>query len=127
MHKKLYRFRLKIERYRRVRLPRRIKKVKKASRHPYAVPVITIGVLLILSVTGLLIANRHHKPSVHPYVVIISYSNDHAQEVVPSIEPTVGALLDKLHVTLNQRDVVQPSLSTRINQDKFRINIYRAL
>jgi len=46
---------------------------------------------------------------------------------VPSREPTVGTLLAKLHITLNQGDVVEPMPTTHINQDKFRINIYRAV
>jgi uncharacterized protein YabE (DUF348 family) len=125
MIRKLRRWRLKIERYRRVRLPGRIRRVKKASRQPYAVPVITTLVLLCLTAIGFLVINSHHQSQQQPYVVIISH--DHVTQEVPSIEPTVGALLNKLHIVLNQGDIVEPSLTTRINQDKFRINIYRAL
>lgn len=127
MPDKLQNWKLKLDRYRRVRLNRRIRKVKKASRHPYAVPVITLSTLLLITLIGLLAFNlvAKPKPRAQPYVVIISH--DHAQQIVPSIEPTVGALLSKLHLTLNQGDVVEPSLSAHINQDKFRINIYRAL
>jgi uncharacterized protein YabE (DUF348 family) len=128
MQNKLRNIRLKIERYRRVRLARRIRRMQKASRQPYAVPFITVGVLLLITAAGILTVNHlHHnsKPKASPYVVIISH--DGVQQVVPSIEPTVGALLNKLHLTLNQGDVVEPSLASRINQDKFRINIYRAL
>ncbi len=116
---------LKFERYRRVRLPRRVKKVKKASRHPFAVPVVTISTLLLITLVGVIFAAQHHKPKTSPFVVVISH--DHVKQIVPSIEPTVGALIKKLHITLNQGDVVEPSLSARINQDEFRINIYRAL
>jgi len=125
MHNKLQRLSLKFERYRRVRFPRRVKRFKKASRHPYAVPVITVALLFIITGIGFLVINRHHTPKPTPYVVIITHDN--VKQIVPSIEPTVGALLTKLHLTLNQGDVVEPSLGTRINDDKFRINIYRAL
>jgi uncharacterized protein YabE (DUF348 family) len=126
MQRRLLKFALKVERYRRIRIPRRIKKVKKASRHPYAVPVITFSVLILLVGIGLIyLSTRPHKSVLHPYVVIISH--DHAQQTVPSVEPTVGALLHKLKITLNAGDVVEPGLSAHINQDKFRINIYRAL
>jgi uncharacterized protein YabE (DUF348 family) len=129
MRKKLRKWSLKVERYRRVRLPRRIKKVKKASRHPFAVPVITIATLVILSAIGLvtlhITTNKHHVAKAQPYVVIISH--DGYKQIVPSVEPTVGALLTKLHISLNQGDVVEPSVATRINEDNFRINIYRAL
>ena len=46
---------------------------------------------------------------------------------MPSREPTVGTLLAKLHITLHQGDVVEPSLNSHIDQDKFRINVYRAV
>ncbi|MGH7240148.1 MAG: ubiquitin-like domain-containing protein, partial [Candidatus Saccharimonadales bacterium] len=126
MREKLLKFRLKAERYRRIRIRRRIKKAKKASRHPYAVPVITISSLALLSGIGVLIFfNLNRTPAPQSYVVIVSHDN--AQQIVPSIEPTVGALLKKMHLTLARGDVVEPSLSTPIKQDDFRVNIYRAL
>jgi uncharacterized protein YabE (DUF348 family) len=129
MRKKLRHWSLRLERYRRVRLPRRIRKVKKASRHPFAVPIITLSTLILLTAVGLLTvhitSNKHPVVREHPYVVIITH--DGVRQVVPSIEPTVGALLSKLNIKLNQGDVVEPSATTRINEDKFRINIYRAL
>jgi uncharacterized protein YabE (DUF348 family) len=125
MLKKLRNLKSKIGRYRRIRLERRLRKVKKASRHPFAVPVITIGVLLIASATVFLVVNHNRKPTAQPYVVIISH--DQAKQIVPSIEPTVGALIKKLNIPIHPGDVVEPSLATRINQDDFRINIYRAL
>lgn len=57
---------------------------------------------------------------------IVIISHDHQTQVVPSHEPTVGALLSKLQIPVNQGDVVEPAVNTRINQDDFRINIYRA-
>ena len=67
------------------------------------------------------------KASQQPGPLLVIINHDHVQQVVPSIEPTVGKLLSKLNIRLNQGDVVEPSLSTRINQDDFRINIYRAV
>jgi uncharacterized protein YabE (DUF348 family) len=49
------------------------------------------------------------------------------QQIVPSHEPTVGKLLQKLNLQLHPGDVVEPSVSTPIDQDAFRINIYRAV
>jgi uncharacterized protein YabE (DUF348 family) len=54
-------------------------------------------------------------------------SHDGVQQTVPSKEPTVGGLLKKLHLQLNQGDVVEPAADTPIKQDNFRINIYRAV
>lgn len=124
MHRKLQRLSLKFERFRRVRLPRRVRKVKKASRHPFAVPVITFSILLIVTAIIVFVVSSNSQPKSSAFVVIVSH--DGAHQVVPSREPTVGALIAKLHIRLYQGDVVEPSLDTHINQDKFRINIHRA-
>lgn len=58
-------------------------------------------------------------------VVIVSH--DHVEQTVPSIEPTVGMLLKKLNITMGEGDVVEPAANTKINQDDFRINVYRAV
>jgi uncharacterized protein YabE (DUF348 family) len=115
----------KYHRFRRVHLPRRIKQLKIVSRHPFAVPVFTFSFLALLTIIGLLVISGHGKPRSDAYVVIVSH--DRVEQTVPSREPTVGMLLKKLHITLNQGDVVEPSLNAHINQDKFRINVYRAL
>ncbi|HXE10079.1 MAG TPA: ubiquitin-like domain-containing protein, partial [Verrucomicrobiae bacterium] len=95
------------------------------SRHPHMVPVITIGVLLLITgVAGFIFRG---KLTNHSSVYVVIVSHDGAEQTVPSREPTVGTLLAKLHITLNQGDVVEPSLPTHINQDKFRVNIYRAV
>lgn len=125
MRRKLEKLHFRFDRYRRVRLPRRIRKFKLMSRHPFAVPFITVGVLLVLTAAGFFVFRWTVKPASDVYVVIISH--DGAEQTVPSREPTVGTLLAKLHLTLGQGDVVEPSLATHINQDKFRINIYRAV
>lgn len=126
MRKYIHRWHLKACRFKR-RLPRHVRRIKRASRHPLAVPIITIAGLIVITAIGLIFYQGHPTPTskVQPYVVIISH--DHTTQVVPSIEPTVGALLKKLNIKLNHGDVVEPGLSAHINQDRFRINIYRAL
>jgi len=124
---KLEKLRIKFVRYRRVRLPRRIRKLKIMSRHPFAVPVITVWALIILSLGGYLVARQtNHLPPVQDAKIVI-ISHDHEQQIVPSREPTVGTLLAKLHLALHEGDVVEPAASTPIDQNEFRINIYRAV
>lgn len=119
--------RMKISRYRRVRLPRRIRQFKIMSRHPFAVPFITLGLLIILTGGIYLVARQTDKlPTEHDAkIVIISYDNQ--QRTVPSKKTTVGELLKKLHLNLGEGDVVEPSATAVIDQDQFRINIYRAV
>jgi uncharacterized protein YabE (DUF348 family) len=105
----------------------RIRRLKVASRHPFAVPFMTFAVLIVLTAGGYLLASKtnHIKPLPDTEIVIISH--DHEQQIVPSDEKTVGALLKKLNIQLGQGDVVEPALATPIDQDDFRINIYRAV
>lgn len=108
-------------------LVRRVRRLKLHRRHPFVVPFFTFGILLVLTaivILGVAISNRHAKPAATNIVII---SHDQEEQIVPSSEPTVRALLKKLDLTLNEGDVVEPGLDTRINQDKFRINIYRAV
>jgi uncharacterized protein YabE (DUF348 family) len=125
MRNKLERLQMKFARYRRVRFKRQVREVKQRSRHPFAVPFITFGVLIVVTAIGFGFFKWTDKPTSDVYVVIISH--DHVEQTVPSREPTVGTLLAKLHITLGQGDVVEPALTAHINQDKFRINIYRAV
>jgi uncharacterized protein YabE (DUF348 family) len=125
MSKKLQRLKLVFRKFRRLRVDPNIHKAKRASRRPFVmVPVVTFLVLVILSAIAVLLVNRYDHPVSNAYVVIIS--QNHTQETVPSREPTVGTLLAKLHIKLYEGDVVEPSQATHINQNKFRINIYRA-
>jgi uncharacterized protein YabE (DUF348 family) len=125
MRNKWLRLKLKVNRWRRMRLERRIDEAKKASRHPHAVPVITIGLLVLISGLGVFFFRHKIFKQNSVYVVIVSH--DGGEQTVPSREPTVETLLKKLHINLNKGDVVEPSLPTHINQDKFRINVYRAV
>lgn len=96
-------------------------------RRIVAVPAATIGALILLTGIVYLLAWHTDKlPPVHDAKIVI-ISHDKQQQVVPTKEHTVGALLQKLNLKLNQGDVVEPALGARINQDQFRVNIYRAV
>ncbi|HSW85523.1 MAG TPA: ubiquitin-like domain-containing protein [Candidatus Saccharimonadales bacterium] len=125
MGKRLENLQIKTARWRRVRMNRRVRKFKIMSRHPFAVPVITFSVLIVLTLALVLIFSGHFKHKSDAYVVIVSHDN--IEQTVPSRQPTVGTLLAKLNIRLNQGDVVEPDLKAHINQDKFRINVYRAV
>ncbi len=128
MVKKFQRLKRRISQFRKaVRLPQDMRELRIMSRHPYAVPFITFGVLIILTVSIYGVARQtNHIPPVQDAKIVI-VSHDGEQQIVPSREKTVGALLKKLHIQINEGDVVEPSTSTAINQDEFRINIYRAV
>lgn len=103
---------------------RRVKKVRRAAKHPFVIPVITLLVLGTVTAVMAFIFLRSDTTT-SPNVVVIS--DDRQQQIVSSNESTVGALLKKLKLDLHEGDVVEPALATRIQQDDFRINIYRAV
>lgn len=103
-----------------------VRRIWAASRHPFAVPVLAFAALLLIAVAVLAVL-QHNGASLEPAgndIVIISH--DHQTQIVPSHEPTVGALLAKLHIAVHPGDIVEPDVDTAIHQDDFRINIYRA-
>ncbi|HSH18688.1 MAG TPA: ubiquitin-like domain-containing protein [Candidatus Saccharimonadales bacterium] len=95
-----------------------------AAKHPFAVPVATLLGLLVITGAIMLFLNRG-PAAANPNVVVISY--DDQKQVVSSKEPTVRSLLQKLDLRLSEGDVVEPGLDTEIQQDDFRINVYRAV
>lgn len=112
----------------RVRLPKNRQELSTASKHPFAVPIITFGILLLIFGGFLLVSelsSRNKPERVDAKIVIISH--DDQRQTVPAGETTVGELLKKLNIPINKGDVVEPAINTMIDQDQFRINIYRAL
>jgi uncharacterized protein YabE (DUF348 family) len=109
-------------------MPERIQRLKIYSRHPVAVPIITFSVLLTLCIVaaiGYRISTISKPPQPDTRIVIISHDN--VRQVVPSREASVGSLLQKLNIKLNEGDRVEPATTTVIDQDQFRVNIYRAV
>jgi len=51
---------------------------------------------------------------------------DKESRVLPTREETVSGLLKNAEIELKEGDVVEPALETEIDQDDFRINVYRA-
>lgn len=106
---------------------RQKRRAKILGRHPFAVPVFT-GLLLILITFILLdLFGNSAAIQVTPNSKIAIISHDGITQIVPTDDKTVGDLLNKLHITLHPGDVVRPDLNTPIDQDDFRINIYRAI
>jgi uncharacterized protein YabE (DUF348 family) len=103
------------------------KRLKVLSKHPFAVPVITGFCLILLTIAFVLFFGNAKQIQVTPDSKIVIITDAGVQQIVPSDDKTVGTLLKRLNISLNQGDVVQPSLTTPIDQDDFRINIYRAV
>ncbi len=98
-------------------------------RHPLGIPVMAFVAAVVLGGMLLLVLSTTHTTTTfHPdtsYIVIIKHDGE--TQAVPTNEPTVGALLQKLNIHTGSRDRVEPGLDTPIVQDNFRVNIYRAV
>ncbi len=110
--------------------PKKVRAVKRAHKHPaFFVPTITFGILLTLCVVALLIVNKGDPTptlsTANSRVVIMNV--DDTERVLPTRAKTVGELLERLHVTLHEGDIVEPAKDTEIVSDNFRVNVYRAL
>jgi uncharacterized protein YabE (DUF348 family) len=57
--------------------------------------------------------------------IVILYA-DRKTKTLPTREETVGEFLGKAEVTLHEGDVVEPALDSKIEEDNFHINVYRA-
>ena len=94
-------------------------------RRPYIVPI--LGLLVGLGIVAGLVVSRGGTASLRPsdsHVVFLSDGGK--QETLDTKAKTVGDLVAKLPLHLIPQDVVEPSLDTRIVQDNFRVNVYRA-
>jgi uncharacterized protein YabE (DUF348 family) len=127
MQKKLRRFHLRFRRFRRNKLPQNADDVKEISRHPHAVPFITFAALLIITGGVYLLARQTHHIPPHQNAYIAIVSHDNKKQIIPSHKQTVGQLLQKLNIRLGEGDVVEPAANAIIDQDDYRINVYRAV
>lgn len=102
--------------------------IKRISKKPlFTIPLATFMVLLVVVFVGLLVASGGH-PTLNQEkskVVVVNY--DKKETTVPTDAKTVGDLLKRLDIRLNEGDVVEPSQNTSIASDNFRINVYRAV
>jgi len=106
-------------------LRRRAKKIdKQLTRHPLRM----LAGLVMFSVVAaalLFIILNHRSITTSDSKIVILYV-DHKSSTLPTREETVGSFLDKEKIKINEGDVVEPSLDAKVEEDNFRINVYRA-
>ena len=97
---------------------------KELHKHPFAVPVVTFVALSFLSLIGLVLlgANSTGSGSVH----VVQLTVEGERQIIPTRAVTVGDLLQRVDVQVEEGDVVEPSTDTTIDVEDFRVNLYRA-
>lgn len=111
-----------------LRPERKMRVIKHVARRPFvAVPFVTISVLMLLSVIAIMLFSdgKPQLRSTDTHVVIINH--DDVEQTLPTREKTVGDILKRAEITINEGDVVEPSLDTEVVSDNFRINVYRGV
>ena len=107
---------------------KKVRLFRRASRHPaVAIPFVTISILILLSVIGIVVfsGGKPQLRSTDTHVVIINH--DRVEQTLPTREKTVGDILERAEIAINEGDVVEPGLDTEVVSDNFRINVYRAV
>lgn len=93
-------------------------------KHPLVVPVVTFLVLFVVSMIAFVSFNATTVGPSDSRVVTV-YA-DGQEQTLPTRAKTVGDLLKRLDIKLNDGDVVEPGLDTEIIDDNYSVNVYRA-
>jgi len=98
--------------------------VRRFKNHPYAIPVTTFLVLFFLVLATFVGVNA---TTVEPSDVhVIEFSLEGKKQSLPTRTATVGEFLQSIDVKLQENDIVEPTAETRIDDEKFHVNVYRA-
>lgn len=93
-------------------------------RRPYILPIFGL-VMGALIVTGVVLAKGGNVQTASDSHVVFLFDKG-KKTTLNTQATTVGELVDKLNLKLIAEDVVEPALDTPIEEDNFRVNVYRA-
>ena len=93
-------------------------------KHPFAIPVITLVVLMLISMSSFLVFGGQTIASGDRRVVQLFI--DGKKQTIPTSADSVGELLSRLDITLREGDVVEPAKDVPISTDNFSINVYKS-
>lgn len=101
-----------------------VKKFHTMKHHPFVIPVITFMVLFFVSLIGYV--NLGARTVGASDKLVVNLSIDGEEQVLPTRARTVGELLERLDIKLEEKDIVRPSQEVEIDQDNFKVEIYHA-
>lgn len=104
---------------------RRVRKIDKYFHlHPLRMfGVVFLTVIMLSAMLFVPLSGRAAKISDAQMVILYA---DRKTSMLPTREQTVGDFLEKSQIKINDGDVVEPSIDTKIEEDNFRVNVYRA-
>lgn len=105
--------------------PTKKKRILTLHRHPFVVPVVTFFVLFFITMIGFVILGGGSTVGPSDSRVVNVYVDNYKQ-TLPTRARTVRELVEKLNISINDGDVVEPALDAQIVSNDFNVNIYRA-
>ncbi len=103
---------------------RAIRRAKFFLRHPFVLPVSVFFVMLFLGMGLFISLGSSTRGATDKRIVSVFV--DGKQQTYSTRATNVGDLLERLKITLNEEDLVEPAVQTPIIQDNTQVNIYRA-
>ncbi len=104
---------------------RRVRRIDKYF-HLHPIRMFALGILAVILLSALFFIPLSGKATkISDAKIVILYA-DYKTSTIPTREETVGEFLEKAEVIINDGDVVEPALDTKIEEDNFHINVYRA-
>jgi len=94
---------------------RNLKRAHPLKGHPFIVPVITFLGLIFISLVGVVISNTQTIGASDSRIVQLIV--DGQEQTVPTRAKTVADLLNRLKITVNDGDIVEPKLTAPILKD----------
>lgn len=92
--------------------------------HPLVLPVLTFIVLFFATTIFMVVANGTTVGASDSRVVTVTV--DGKDQTIPTRAKTVADLLKRLEITVNQADIVMPSLDTKILEDNTKVTVQKA-
>ncbi|MDZ7744699.1 MAG: ubiquitin-like domain-containing protein [Candidatus Saccharibacteria bacterium] len=92
--------------------------------HPLAIPAGTFAVLLFISVAAFLLFGGQTIDASDSRVVLLRV--DGQEQVVPTRARTVGELLERRDISVEEKDIIEPALDTEITVHDFEVDVYKA-
>ncbi len=92
--------------------------------HPFVVPVVTLVVLAL--VTSVFFVGFDPKLDPPTDSKIVEFSMAGERRTIPTRAQTVEEFLKNIDIELGEHDIVEPAADSKIYNDKFHINVYRA-
>lgn len=93
-------------------------------QHPLAIAAMVFLTLFFITLVAFVLYGSQTGGAADSRVVSVSINGN--PQIVPTRAATVGELLERLDISVGEKDIVEPELKTEITDDNFKVNVYTA-